>query len=97
MSVRVLQLAHITPSCDAWRGHGARELLSEVCAGRPPLWTARLRAWTAGPWRTADAVALWELRGGWIEIVDEAHLLRLAGHEIDSLKAAHAEARGMLL
>jgi hypothetical protein len=95
MSARVLQLAHVSPSCDLWRGYGAYELLREV-SGRAPLFSARTRAWTCGPWRTADAIALWESRGGQVEIVDEAHLLRLAGHEVDGLKAAHAEARGAL-
>ena len=95
MSARVLHLAHASPSCDLWRGFGAYELLREV-TGRPPLFSARTRSWTAGPWRTADAVALWESRGGYVELVDEAHLLRLAGHEVDRLLAAHAEARGEL-
>lgn len=96
MSVRVLHLAHITPSCDLWRGFGAYELLREI-SGRAPLFSSRTRAWTCGPWRTPDAIALWESRGGVVELVDEAHLLRLAGHQIDALKAAHAESRGMLL
>lgn len=95
MSARVLQLAHVTPSCDAWRGYGAYDLLAEVCS-RPPVRLTRLGAWSAGPWRTADAVALWESRGGQVEIVDEEHLLRLAGSAVDRLRAAHAEARGEL-
>lgn len=85
---RVIRLAHIAPSCDAWRGYLARELLTEVC-GRPPMWAGRLRAWTAGPWRTPDAIALWESRGGWVETVDEEDLLRMAD-------ADRAERRGEL-
>lgn len=95
MSARTLQLAHITPSCDAWRGYGAREILAET-AGRPPLWSSLLHAWTIGPWRSPDAVALAEARGYFVEPVDEAHLLRLAGHEAGKVKAAYAEARGEL-
>lgn len=95
MSTRVLQVANASPSCDLWRGFGAYELLREI-SGRAPLFSARTRTWTCGPWRTPDAIALWESRGGRVEIVDEAHLLRLAGHEVDKLQAAHAMSRGEL-
>lgn len=95
MSARVLQVAHATPSCDYFRGYGSRELLTEVL-GRAPLWGSRVRAWSIGPWHTPDAIALAESRGWRVEIVDEAHLKRLAGHEIDGIKAAHAESRGEL-
>lgn len=88
MSARMLYLARIAPSCDAWRGWRARDLLTEVC-GRAPMWSAQLGAWTAGPWRTADAVALWESRGGWIQEVSEHDLLAKAA-------ADRAERRGEL-
>ena len=97
MSAWVLQVAHVSPSCDYWRGHGSRELLTEVAGGRVPLWGSRVRAWHCQPATTAEALALAESRGWWVEIIDEAHLLRLAGVEVDAVRAAHAESRGMLL
>lgn len=96
MGARLLQVAHVTQSCDYWRGHGSRELLTAV-TGRAPLWGSRVRAWHCQPRTSADAMALAESWGWRVEVIDEAHLLRLAGHEVDELRTAHAQARGMLL
>lgn len=96
MSTRVLFVAHVAPSCDYWRGYGAYELLTEA-AGRSPVWGSRVRAWHCQPRTSAEALALAESRGWCVEVIDEAHLLRLAGHEVEAVRAAHAESRGMLL
>ena len=95
MGRRVLEVAHVSPSCDYWRGHGSRELLAEV-SGRSPLWGSRVRAWHCQPQTSAEAFALAQSRGWHVEVVDEAHLLRLAGVEVDQVKAAHATSRGEL-
>lgn len=96
MSARVVQVAHISPSCDYWRGYGTRELLVEALGGRAPLWGSRVRAWHCQPRTSADALAIAESRGWQVEEIDEAHLLRLAGIEVDAARAAHAESRGEL-
>lgn len=96
MGRRVLEVAHVSPSCDYWRGHGSRELLAEVSGGRAPLWGSRVRAWHCQPSTSTDAIALAESRGWHVDIIDEAHLLRLAGIEVDAVRAAHAESRGAL-
>lgn len=95
MSARVVQVARISPSCDYWRGYGSRELLAEV-SGRVPVWGPRVRAWHCQPSTSADAMALAESWGWRVEVINEAHLLTLAGAEVDAVKAAHAESIGAL-
>lgn len=94
MSAR-LQAAFVAPSCAYMRGHGSRELLTEVL-GRPPVYGSRLRAWHAQPHNVTDAIAVAEERGIKVEIVEESHLLRLAGLEFDEMAKARAESRGEL-
>jgi hypothetical protein len=43
-------------------GHGSRDLVTEVCNGRPPVWSNLGRAWCVQPSTAADVIALAELR-----------------------------------
>lgn len=83
MTARTLQVAFPpdAPSCAWVRGFGARELLTDV-THRAPLFGSRVRAWCAQPHTARNAIALAESRGWHVEIVSEAHLLRLAGVEV---------------
>lgn len=96
MSTRLIQAAYINRSCAYVRGFGSRDLLMEVNGGRAPLFGTRVRAWYGIPEVVSEALALADSRGWSTEVVDEAHLLRLAGHEVSKVKAAHAESRGEL-
>ncbi|HWJ65370.1 MAG TPA: hypothetical protein VNT31_01715 [Nocardioides sp.] len=95
MTARTMQAVFVAPSCAYLRGWGSRELLTEVL-GRPPIFGARVRAWHAQPHNVRDAIAVAEERGIKVEIVEEAHLLRLAGLEVDEMAKARAESRGEL-
>ncbi|RYC14566.1 hypothetical protein [Nocardioides zhouii] len=97
MSTRLIQAAFINRSAAYLRGHGSRDLLMECNGGRPPLFGSRLRAWYGTPEVVSEALALAESRRWPTEVVDEVHLLRLAGHEVAAVKAAHAAVHGMLL
>lgn len=97
MSARVLSVCFpaSAPSCAYVRGFGAFELLREI-RGRSPVYGIRARAWAVQPHTARDAIAVAEARGWRVEIVTEAHLLRLAGVEIEEKRATHAEAKGQL-
>lgn len=96
MSTRLIQAAFINRSCAYVRGYGSRDLLMEVNGGRAPLFGSRVRAWYGVPGVISEALALADSRGWPTEVVDEKHLLRLAGHEVAEVRAAHAESRGEL-
>lgn len=95
MSPRVLYVTFVNRSCAYLRGHGARELLTDL-RGRPPVYGARVRAWHCQPSTAHDAIAMAESRRWAVEIVSEADLLRMAGHEADEDRQARAHARGEL-
>lgn len=81
MSARVIKAAY-AGRLAAWvNGWGSRELLEEA-TGRPPIWGARHRAWQCIPEAADAALILAELRGWRCEVVEEAHLLALAGSEL---------------
>ncbi len=88
MTARLLQVAFVNASCAYLRGHGSRELLTEL-RGRPPVYGTRVRAWHTQPHTARDALAVAESRGWRTEVITEEHLLRLAGVEV-------AEERGVL-
>lgn len=95
MTARVLYVAFVNRNCAYLRGHGARELLTDL-RGRPPVYGTKVRAWHCQPSTAYDAIALAESRRWTVEIVSESDLLRMAGHEADEIRQAHAHARGEL-
>lgn len=96
MSPRLIQAVYVNRNAAYLRGFGSRDLLMECNGGRPPLFGSRLRAWYGTPEVVTEALARADSRGWATEVVDEEHALRLAGHEVATVKAAHAEARGEL-
>ncbi|MEP9380825.1 hypothetical protein [Nocardioides sp. KR10-350] len=95
MSGRVLYVAFVNASCAFLKGHGSRELLTDL-RGRPPVWASLTRAWGCQPSTARDAVAVAQSRGWNVEIVSEEHLLRMAGVEVEDVKRLHAESKGRL-
>jgi len=89
MTARLIRAAYVTRVYALLSGHGSRELLVEVRHGRPPLWSSRYRAWASTPEHVSDALALAEARNWATSVVEEEHMLALAGAEL-------AEARGVL-
>lgn len=96
MAARTLQVCFATQAGSFVRGFGAREMLTDLRGGRPPTWWSRGRAWATQPSTAHDLIALAETRGYVVELVSEEHLLRLAGVEIDEIKAEHAASKGAL-
>lgn len=95
MSARTLYVAFVTQACAYLRGYGARELLTDL-RGRPPIYGTRVRAWHCQPSTAHDAMALAQSRGWNVEIVSETDLLRMAGREVDEIRAEHAASKGRL-
>lgn len=80
MSARTIQVCFATQAGAFVRGFGSRELLIDI-RGRAPVYNTRLRAWAAMPSTASDLIAVAERRGWTVEVVSEAHLVRLAGGE----------------
>ena len=89
MSRRLIRAAYAGRWCAFLNGYGSRELLTELGHGKPPVWNPRFRAWVGQPETITNALVLAEARGWATEVVDEDHLLALAGAE-------RAEERGAL-
>lgn len=60
--MRRLTVQPVNRSLTYLSGHGSRELITEVCRGRPPMWSSIGRAWCVQPHTAADVVALAEVR-----------------------------------
>lgn len=59
---RRIEVEYATPSCAYVRGHGSRELLTEL-KGRPPVWATLSKAWVCQPRTAQDVIAIAESRG----------------------------------
>ncbi|WP_370287896.1 hypothetical protein [Nocardioides sp.] len=60
----------MNPSLSTVSGWGARDLITDLRNGRPPLWNRNPRGWVIGPWRTSDLIAFAESRG-FLVVLDE--------------------------